>query len=53
MVLANKIDADSLNLSSHHLDRLLYLMLNNVQYINDDSDINPDNCPFVSQFITC
>jgi len=52
VVLANKIDADSLNLSSHHLDRLLYLMLNNVQYINDDSDINPDNCPFVSQFIT-
>lgn len=51
VVLARKIDFDSLNLSSYYLDRLLYLMLNNVPYIKDGPDINPDNRPIISQFI--
>ena len=51
MVLIKNINIESLNLSHQKLDILLYYLLNNVTYIEDSPELNPENNEFISEFV--
>lgn len=51
MVLIKNINAETLDLSEHKLDILIYHLLKNSSHIEDSQILNPDNNEYISEFV--